>query len=166
MRVVNEKFETITEYDLSKGYLMPAMDIKEDAIPVDNITKFAWDEEDYEEIRIYVEYPEKTPEEAVAELREEKLQALLDAVPASDKPSDPPSRPGYKWKLTYTWGNSSMAWEEVEDPDAQGTSDNPIPWEAGMVVYANYFYTADGVRYLCVLAGAPPEITAEYFEQF
>ena len=63
MRIVNETFETITEYDLSKGQLMKAEAIREDASPIDNVTKFAWYDEDYEEVMMYVPYPvlEDTP---------------------------------------------------------------------------------------------------------
>lgn len=54
MRVVNENMETITEYDLTKGYLIPALVIKEDATPIDNETKFAWADEDYEDAQMYI----------------------------------------------------------------------------------------------------------------
>lgn len=57
MRVVNENFETITEYDLSKGYLTTTIVIREDAEPIDDINKFAWADEDYEEVQMYVLYP-------------------------------------------------------------------------------------------------------------
>ena len=58
MRVVNEKFETITEYDLSKGELLEVTTLREDMIPVDNVTKFAPDDEDWEQAKMYVPYPE------------------------------------------------------------------------------------------------------------
>lgn len=63
MRVVNEKFETITEYDLSEGQLIKVEAIREDASPIDNVNKFAWYDEDYEEVMMYVPYPvlEDTP---------------------------------------------------------------------------------------------------------
>lgn len=54
MRIVNQALKTITEYDLSKGYLVPVTAIKEDATPIDNVTKFAWADEDYEEAQMYV----------------------------------------------------------------------------------------------------------------
>lgn len=54
MRVVNQKLETITEYDLNKGYLVSATAVKEYATPIDNVTKFAWADEDYEEVQMYV----------------------------------------------------------------------------------------------------------------
>lgn len=112
------------------------------------------------------EKAEREAKQAAEELRDAKLNALLAAVPAPDKPTELPSRPGYKWELKYTWGASSMAWEEVEDADAEGTADKPIAWAAGMSVYANYFYSVDGVRFLCIQSGTPEEISDEYFEQF
>lgn len=56
MRIVNEKYETIneTEVDLTKGYLQSATVIKEDAEPVDDVVKFAWTDDDYEEVQMYV----------------------------------------------------------------------------------------------------------------
>lgn len=56
MRIVNEKFETISEseVDLSKGTLVTTTGIREDAEPIDNITRFAWDDNDYEEVQMYV----------------------------------------------------------------------------------------------------------------
>lgn len=72
MRVINYKCETITEYDLSAGRLIPATVIRADATPIDNITKFAWTEEDYEEVWLYVVI---TAEEKIA-----KLKAQLSAT--------------------------------------------------------------------------------------
>lgn len=67
MRYVNEKNEPIQEsdIDLSKGFLSPAKVIREDANPIDNITKFAWDDTDYEEVQVYSLNPKKemTPQD-------------------------------------------------------------------------------------------------------
>ena len=67
MRYVNEKFESITEgeVDLEKGYLTTTTAIREDATPIDNITKFAWDDNDYEEVQVYSINPKKemTPQD-------------------------------------------------------------------------------------------------------
>ena len=68
MRVINEKHETITEYDLSLGFLATAIVIKEDATPIDNITKFAYADDDYERVQIYHPFPEKTIPEQIQEL--------------------------------------------------------------------------------------------------
>ena len=67
MRIVNEEYETISEsdVDLSKGYLLIAEVIRKDAQPIDNITKFAWDDSDYEEVQMYRLNPEQifTPQD-------------------------------------------------------------------------------------------------------
>ena len=62
MRVINEKFETITEYDLTDGSLIPKMAIKENAEPIDNVTKFAWSDEDWEEVQMFVPNRDPDPE--------------------------------------------------------------------------------------------------------
>lgn len=62
MRIVNEKFETITEYDLSKGELLEVTTLRDDMIPVDNVTKFAPADEDWEQAMMYVPYPEHDAE--------------------------------------------------------------------------------------------------------
>lgn len=69
MRVVNEKFETITEYDLTAGSLVPSVAVKEDAKPIDNVSKFAWADEDWEEVQMYIPNPIKTAAEEIAELK-------------------------------------------------------------------------------------------------
>lgn len=71
MRVVNENFETITEYDLTVGRLVDTVAIKEDATPIDDIEKFAWADEDYEQVQMYVPYPTPTVEEQIDALKRE-----------------------------------------------------------------------------------------------
>lgn len=71
MRVVNTNFETITEYDLSKGELLEVTTLRENMIPVDNVTKFAPDDEDWEQALMCVPYPEQV---------ESDLQALTEKV--------------------------------------------------------------------------------------
>ena len=74
MRTVNQHLQTITEYDLGKGILLPAKAIKEDAAPIDNITKWAWAEDDYEDVMMYVETPEET--EGYVSQEEKELEAI------------------------------------------------------------------------------------------
>ena len=54
MRVVDENANTITSYDLSLGNLVETSVIKVDAEPIDNVTKFAWVDEDYEDVLMYI----------------------------------------------------------------------------------------------------------------
>lgn len=56
MIVLNEAMEEITEYDAAKGSLVETVRIRPDAQPIDNITKFAYADEDYEPVMIYTPY--------------------------------------------------------------------------------------------------------------
>lgn len=80
MRIVNENFETIkeTDVDLSKGYLVTTITIREDAEPIDDIVKFAWTDDDYEEVQMYClnnpEYSEPQPSSS------DELLDVIDAL--------------------------------------------------------------------------------------
>lgn len=52
----------LENYDLTKGYLQPKTVIKPDAITPDGVTKFAWDDDDYEEIQVYIPYEHQESE--------------------------------------------------------------------------------------------------------
>ena len=56
MIILNESMEEITEYDLNHGSLTETVRIRPDAQPIDNITKFAYTDEDYEPVMIYTPY--------------------------------------------------------------------------------------------------------------
>lgn len=85
MRTVNQHLQTITEYDLGKGILLPAKAIKEDAAPIDNVTKWAWAEDDYEDVMMYVETPAETEGYVSQEAKEleaikTELKGLKDGI--------------------------------------------------------------------------------------
>lgn len=61
MRTVNTKLETIAECDLTAGKLITIKVIREDAAPINNTSKFAWSDEDYEEVQMYIPDPEPAP---------------------------------------------------------------------------------------------------------
>lgn len=44
---------------MTNGYYTSEVRIKKDAIPIDNVTKFAWDDDDYETVEVFVEYTEE-----------------------------------------------------------------------------------------------------------
>lgn len=83
MRVVNQNLETITRYDMDAGTLVQTRAVKEDAPPIDNVKKYAWNDEDYEDVLVYIPTPEPSeepsPEQRIAEL-EEALALLLSGV--------------------------------------------------------------------------------------
>ncbi len=70
MRIVNQQGETITDYDLGKGVLAPAKVIREDAAPIDNVIKWAWADDDYEDVMMYVATPGETEEYVSPEAKE------------------------------------------------------------------------------------------------
>ena len=72
MRILNEQDEelTIEQCDLETGYLLEETIIRHDAAPIDDVTKFAWADEDYETIQRYVAVPEKQrTTERIAQLK-------------------------------------------------------------------------------------------------
>ena len=79
MRTLNEKDEEIreSECDLSVGYIIEETIIRPDAAPIDNKTKWAWSDEDYETIRRYVVVPE-------AERQANRIAELKAKLAATD----------------------------------------------------------------------------------
>lgn len=78
MIILNESMEEITEYDLVKGSLCPATIIRPDATPIDNRTKFAWADDDYETVQIYRLYDWAKPDADIEEFRNRKIQEMSD----------------------------------------------------------------------------------------
>lgn len=44
---------------MENGYYYTATIVKEDATPIDNVTKFAWYDDDYETVELWHEYTEE-----------------------------------------------------------------------------------------------------------
>ena len=132
------------------GYYVTKERIKADAIPIDNETKFAWDNDDYE---TYQEWHEYTEEELIAiqarkdkEAKEQALSHLTSLIQVDTTLSD---KLGYLWKYTYV-GDVCVSKEYVKDPDAVGTVNNPIVWKPGIQLVPNAFYIYNNVRYVYV----------------
>lgn len=78
-----------------------------------------------------------------------KVAEIVKAVglEIADRPMAPPNRPGYSWIPHLSTTSKTISWVESEyDPTLPGTAENPIPYEADMTVYPNYYYIFDGVR--------------------
>ena len=74
MRVVNQGLETMIDFDLEHGILIPAVAVREDAKPIDNVKKFAWEDSDYENVQMYIPHAVQTQEEQILELKERLRQ--------------------------------------------------------------------------------------------
>lgn len=54
LRIFDMEGNEIFDPDLENGILIESNTVKKDAIPIDDITKFAWDDDDYEPCYIYL----------------------------------------------------------------------------------------------------------------
>lgn len=63
------------------GYYIKETIIKEDATPIDNVTKFAWADDDYEIVKTWHEYTEEELAEQAENERLEKEQERLKETP-------------------------------------------------------------------------------------
>lgn len=80
MRILNEKDEEIQESDcdLTLGALIPSQALKTDVAPIDNVTKFAWDDDDFEDVLLYM------PLYTEDEVRQQKIDTLKSKLAATD----------------------------------------------------------------------------------
>lgn len=72
---INNNEITLAECDLTLGYLTVETIIKSDAKPVDNETKFAYEDEDYEDIQRYRVVPEERRYQSKIDELKNKLSA-------------------------------------------------------------------------------------------
>ena len=84
MRVFNQEGQIITEYDLTKGQLVPTKRVREDAEPIDNIKKFAWSDEDYEDAQMYIPNREKSTAEKIADLKKQLSKTDYKIIKCSE----------------------------------------------------------------------------------
>ena len=97
----------------------------------------------------------------MANTQRERLEAIKTAIRADkttiaiveevgitieDKPSIVTPRPGYKWVPTQTTAKGSITWIEEADPNAEGTTDKPITFVAGITRAG----AAEKVRFLAM----------------
>ena len=64
MRIIGKDRVTISDYTPDMGDLIPTRVIKEDAEPIDYVTKFAWTDDDYEEAMMCVPHKSEVIEKA------------------------------------------------------------------------------------------------------
>ena len=80
MRVIDEGGNAVDKPDLEVGCVISTKIIRQDAEPIDNVTKFAWDDEDYEDGGLYhVWTPEEVEDAERRELAAAEAQARATA---------------------------------------------------------------------------------------
>ena len=100
MKIFNDKLEEITEYDLNRGSITQTVRVRPDAAPLDNVTKFAWDDGDYEEIMIYTPYDWAKEDSDVESYRDNVIQNMSDEC--SRQIMDGFEINGHKFSLEYS----------------------------------------------------------------
>lgn len=78
MRIIDENGNEVSDVDESKGQLTNATVIRQDAAPIDNETKWAWDDDDYEEVLVWHEYTEEELSERDSVTLDDVTDALAD----------------------------------------------------------------------------------------
>ena len=78
MRIIDTSGNPIKSPDLEKGYLTTRQEIRADAVPIDNLTKFAWEDSDFEEAQVYIPYEE--PVTTPSQLDRIEAQAAYTAM--------------------------------------------------------------------------------------
>lgn len=69
---------------MATGYYKKVIRIKESATPIDNVNKFAWDNDDYEEIEVWHDYTDEEltsiKEQQAQQEQKELINSLPDAI--------------------------------------------------------------------------------------
>ena len=108
-----------------------------------------------------------TLKEGIATLKTVSDTIAEVGITIEDKPTEMPSRPGYKWVPHQAAACGAITWIETESEDKTGTAEQPITFTPGMTVYLNYYYTDGTTRYVCIQGGNPDTIgEGEYFTEF
>lgn len=63
------------------GYYKKITRIKSDASPIDNETKFAWDDDDYEEVEVWHEYTDEELNKIEQQKARQEKEEILDSLP-------------------------------------------------------------------------------------
>lgn len=143
--------------------------IKDSATPIDNITKFAWYDDDYEDVETWVEYSEAElniqREIEMSKLHNDKLNELFELIHHEIEPSD---KLGFDWDCTYI-GELCVMKEyvkrEEDEPSGDGSPWNPFSYTVGMAVEETMWYTDGEYIWECIKSGTPVDFSdSEYFD--
>lgn len=122
-------------------------------------------EEEYNEAMKPIIDARKRRQAEIKEALELREAVLAAGFTLASKPTDLPSRAGFKWKPSLDLKGKSMGWQEVEDPNARGTKGNPFGWMPNMKVYANHWYKHRDIQKVCIRTSNATDFDDEnYFD--
>lgn len=79
--IYDESGNPIESPDLTLGYVTEQTVVSEDSAPIDDVTKFAWADDDYETRRVYVPYTEDELARRADAARRAEREAWLESAP-------------------------------------------------------------------------------------
>lgn len=79
--IYDESGKPIENPDLTLGYVTEQTVVSEDSAPIDDVTKFAWADDDYETRRVYVPYTEDELARRADAARRAEREAWLESAP-------------------------------------------------------------------------------------
>lgn len=89
MRIVDQDGNDLENPDLALGALTQVNIVRKDAAPIDDVTKFAWADEDWEPVMVYVPHPpEKLAEWAASEREAAKAAEVPERLSALEASTD------------------------------------------------------------------------------
>lgn len=80
MKVVDQNGKLLESYDLAQGFLVDTRLLKDDAKEIDNVTKFAWDDDDYEEVKMFLPYHQSPVQKKTLEQRVSELEIQINEI--------------------------------------------------------------------------------------
>lgn len=80
--IYDESGNPIENPDLSLGYVTEQTVVREDAEPIDDVTKFAWSDDDYETRQVYVPYTEDELERMAEAAERAQREEWLSSAPS------------------------------------------------------------------------------------
>lgn len=80
--IYDENGNAIENPDLTLGYVTEQTVVRDDAEPIDNVTKFAWADDDYETRQVYVPYIEEELERMAEAAERTEREEWLRSAPS------------------------------------------------------------------------------------
>ena len=80
--IYDESGNPIESPDLTLGYVTEQTVVREDAEPIDDVTKFAWADDDYETRQVYVPYTEDELERMAEAAERAQREEWLSSAPS------------------------------------------------------------------------------------
>lgn len=80
--IYDENGNAIENPDLTLGYVTEQTVVRDDAAPIDDVTKFAWADDDYETRQVYVQYTDEELERRADAVERAQREQWMASAPS------------------------------------------------------------------------------------